>query len=164
MFDNYQEFISEVLDGVRGLGIDISGLEMDHIAKTTATKAEYNELRPQLLLLGEMVAEDLVGGRRVGIVRLKEPLEHENLRIPGVELIEPVNDGDTESDFHHAEFVIPEGFEAMMAKYPDVKWEKSTMNRPEYPHLCVKGFPKVKFHEVNIFDTVERQKSKNKET
>jgi predicted metalloenzyme YecM len=156
MLNNYNEFVGQVIQDINDIGIDISNYELDHIAYTASTKAEYEELRSQILKLGELTGEDLVGGRRVGVMKLNKPLVYEGRLIPGFELIEPVEGVLTESHLDHIEFVVPEGNAELMKKYPEVRWDISSLNRPEYPHLKVKGV-KVKFHELSIFDTIEHQ-------
>jgi len=156
MLNNYSEFVGQVIQDINEIGINISNYELDHIAYTVSTKAEYEELRSQILKLGELTGEDLVGGRRVGVVKLDRPLIYKEKLIPGFELIEPVEGVSTESCLDHIEFVVPEGNEELMKKYPEVQWDTTSLNRPEYPHLKVEGI-KVKFHELSIFDTIEHQ-------
>ncbi|MFZ2199826.1 MAG: VOC family protein [Microgenomates group bacterium] len=164
MFDGYETFIDETLEKLASQGISVSGLVADHIARTTESSVEYDTLKPDLLKLGELVAEDLVGPRRVGIVRLKKPLHHGQIFIEGVELIEPAEGHPTPSAINHIEFVIPMGFGTFMANQPrTVKWDTSTMTREQYPHLKITDIPEVKFHEVTIFETVERQHLRKKE-
>lgn len=162
MFDNYKQFLSDVFRELATTGIEHTNLEIDHIAYTAGSTEEYESLRPRLIGMGKLIAEDLVTGRRVGIVLLNEPLEYENKKIPGVELIEPILNVPTESRLDHIEFVIPMGFERFMHTYPHVRWDTSSMSRQEYPHLKIQGV-RAKFHELSIFETIERQK-RNKET
>ena len=110
----------------------------------------------QILKFGEVRGEDLVGGRRVGVVKLDRPLIYKDKLIPGFELIEPIEGVPTESRLDHIEFVVPEGNDELMKRYPEVGWDTISLNRPEYPHLKIKGV-KVKFHELSIFDTIEHQ-------
>jgi predicted metalloenzyme YecM len=165
MFNSYESFIDETLEKLALQGISVSGLVVDHIARTTESKAEYDSLKPDLLKLGELIAEDLVGGRRVGIVRLFEPLQYGEMTIEGVELIEPVEGHPTPSAINHIEFVIPMGFNTFMANQPTtVNWDTSSMTREEYPHLKIVALSEVKFHEATIFETVERQHRRKKES
>lgn len=124
MFDQFQSFVGGVIARLKTLGIDQSDLEIDHIAYSAGTTAEYDSLRPKILELGELIAEDLVGGRRVGVVRLREPIEYEGRKIPGVELIEPVKDVVTQSGLNHVEMVIPMGYEAFMSAHTEVDWRR----------------------------------------
>jgi predicted metalloenzyme YecM len=156
MLDNYKEFLDQVFADIAQVGIDVSHFELDHIAYTTSSKTEYEELRSKVLKLGELVGEDLVGNRRVGVIKLNQPLLYENRLIPGFELIEPVDGVSTESRLDHIEFVVPQGNNELIKQYPEVSWNTSSMTRLEYPHLKVNGL-KVKFHELSIFDTIEHQ-------
>lgn len=162
MFKHYQTFLDNVFLEIENMGIDVSHFALDHIAYTASTKDEYENLRAEMLQMGELAGEDLVGGRRVGVVHLNKELVYKERRIPGVELIEPTADKPTESRLDHIEFVIPMGCKSLMDLYPHLPWDISSMNRPEYPHLKVKGL-KVKFHELSIFDTIEKQHSRRKE-
>lgn len=162
MFKHYQDFLDQVFLEIDKMGIDVSRFELDHIAYTAATKDEYEILREEILQMGKLVGEDIVDGRRVGVVRLNKELAYKERQILGVELIEPVADKSKESRLDHIEFVIPVGFTTLMDLYPNVSWDISSMNRAEYPHLKVKGL-QVKFHELSIFDTIEKQHGRRKE-
>ena len=72
MFDNYKQFLSNVFSELVAIGIEHTNLEIDHIAYTAGSTEEYESLRPGLMDMGKLIAEDLVSGRRVGIVLLNE--------------------------------------------------------------------------------------------
>lgn len=162
MFEQYEAFLDHVFADIEKMGIDVSHFDLDHIAYTASTKDEYETLRAEILEMGKLVGEDLVGGRRVGVVRLNTDLKYKERNIPGIELIEPVQDKPTESRLDHIEFVTPMGFKNLMETYPNIPWDMSSMDRPEYPHLKVKGL-QIKFHELSIFDTIEKQHGRRKE-
>jgi len=162
MLDNYQGFLDQVFSDIARTGIDVSRFELDHVAYTASSKDEYKELRRQALELGKLCGEDLVGGQRVGVIKLDNPLIYKDRRIPGFELIEPVEGLATQSRLDHIEFVVPEGNEQLMREYPQALWNVSSLKRPEYPHLKVDGL-NVKFHELDIFDTIKSQHRKRAE-
>jgi predicted metalloenzyme YecM len=157
MFNQYKQFLVETFQQLQDLSIPFENLTIDHIAYTAGSKKEYEKLKPLFIGMGRLVAEDIVGGRRVSVVRLNEPLIYENRKIPGAELIEPIADSQTISRIDHIEMIIPMGFKQFMKSLPSITWDTSSMTRAEYPHLKVKGL-RVKFHELSIFDTIERQK------
>lgn len=132
--------------------IDVTGLVLDHIAYKASSDKEYDKLKPEFMEMGELVREVLVGGRRVGVFKLKKPLVYKKYRIPAVELIGPMEGEKVVSGLEHAEFVLKESFESFMKKYPDLNWDTSSINRDKYCMLKLKlreGM-QVKFPEKSI--------------
>lgn len=162
MFEQYEAFLDHVFADIEKMGIDVSHFDLDHIAYTANSGEEYNKLKEEMLLTGQLVGEDIIGGRRVSVVKLNQELKYRTRHIPGFELIEPAEGKPTLSRLDHIEFVVPTGLTNLKSQYPLVPWNTESMDRPEYPHLKVYGLA-VKFHELSIFDTIEKQHSTRKE-
>ena len=158
MLNNYINFLNKVFSQIHKLSIDVSDLEIDHIAYTANSSEEYEKLKLELLKLGKMVGEDTIKGRRISVIKLHRILPYQSRTIPGLELIEPTIDKPTPSGLDHIEFVVPTGLSLFKDKYPDVNWNLESFGRAEYPHLKIYGVP-VKFHELNIFDTITQQRT-----
>lgn len=135
ILDNYDIFIDKILKRLYALGIDVGNLELDHLGYQTSSNAEYNSLKPKFNKIGTLFREAIVGGRRVGIYKLNSPLIYKNYTIPGLELIEPKNAEVCPSGLEHLEFVIDEPFSTFIEKYPDIAWDTSALNQPEFPRL-----------------------------
>lgn len=132
---NYSSFLDSFFDQIQKAGLDISDLPLDHIAYQASSSEDYEKLLPEFSNLGGLVSEEIIGERRVAVFRLKESIQYKNYRIPALELIEPKEGQVCDSAFQHAEFVINQPFEEYMKKYPNLKWDTSSMHRDEFSHL-----------------------------
>ena len=73
------------------------------------------------------------------------PLDHiayqasskKDYEIPALELIEPKDGQECKSDFQHAEFVMEKSFQDYLDECTEINWDKSSMNRNEFPHLKI---------------------------
>lgn len=159
IIDNYKEFLDKLFQKLSELGIDVSGFELDHISYQASSNEDYDKLKPEFMKLGEVVAEDLVGGRRVAIIKLKDTLLYKNYSISAVELIAPKEEQVCESMLEHVEFVIGESFESFMAKYPGLPWDTSATNQKTYSMLKLLLYDnvRVKFHHMNILEIVKNK-------
>lgn len=132
---NYTTFLNSFFEQINKVGLDISGLPLDHIAYQASSKDDYELHLPEFSKLGELVSKEIIGGRRVGVVRLNEPLIYNDYRIPALELIEPKEGQKCESAFQHAEFVVSQPFEKYIEQYPIIDWDTSSMGRDAFSHL-----------------------------
>lgn len=132
---NYISFLDSFFEQIAKVGLDVSGLPLDHIAYQASTKEDYEEHLPEFSKLGELVSEEIIGGRRVAVVKLDEPLTYKNYSISALELIEPKEGQQCDSAFQHAEFVVNQPFEDYIEQYPDIEWDTSSMHRDEFSHL-----------------------------
>ncbi|HYD35787.1 MAG TPA: VOC family protein [Vitreimonas sp.] len=130
-----QAFLDSFFEQISHLGIDISQLTLDHIAYQAASAQDYDALKPSFMKQGKEVSEEMVGGRRVGIFELHQPLKYKNYTINAIELVEPRPDQTCDSMFQHAEFIWPQDFQILIEKYPHLNWDTSSMNRADFPHL-----------------------------
>lgn len=157
---DFSSFLDSFFEQIRRSSLDISGLALDHIAYQASTKQDYEHLLPEFSALGELVSEEIIGGRRVAVVRLEEPLLYKEYRIPALELIEPKEGQNCRSEFQHAEFVVNKPFEDYIAQYPNLNWDTSSMHRDEFAHLKLNfdnGLT-LKFLEAPILELFARLK------
>lgn len=157
MVNNHEAFLDSFFEEIQKVGLDIEGLDLDHIAYQASSSAEYDALKPELIKLGQEVSEQVIRGRRVAVYRLFEPLNYKHYRILAMELIEPKPDQNYESGFQHAEFVVRDSFETYLEKYPDIDWDTSSLTNDEFAHLKI-NFPNgltLKFLQAPILELVE---------
>jgi len=154
ILDNYEQFLDSLLKNVATQGIDVSDLEMDHIAYQASSKEDYESLKPEFDKISELIREFVVGGRHVSVYMLNTPLTFRNYIIRAIELIEPKEGVINPSALEHAEFVIKEDFDSFMKKYPNLDWDTSSKDRVDYAHLKLKltDQTQVKFHRKNIWE------------
>lgn len=157
--DNFQPFLDKLMQNIADAGIDISALFMDHIAYQASNDDDYDQLKPDFLEMGIEIKEDMVGGRRVGIFELNQPMIYKDRKIPVIELIAPKADQQVKSAYQHAEFVLPESYQRFMEKYPQIKWNTSSIDQEPYSHLKIDfdDGTTAKFHLLSILDIVKSQ-------
>jgi hypothetical protein len=132
---SYTRFLDSFFEEINKVGLDISGLPLDHIAYQASTNEDYDQHLPEFSKLGELASEEMIGGRRVAVVKLDEPLVYKGYSISALELIEPKEGQQCDSAFQHAEFVADQPFEDYIEQYPNIDWDTSSMHRDEFFHL-----------------------------
>ena len=132
---NYSPFLDSFFEQIAKVGLDVAGLPLDHIAYQAATKEDYEQHLPSFVEFGKLISEEVIGGRRVAVVKLDKPFTYKNYSVSALELIEPKENQVCESAFQHAEFVVNQPFEDYIEQYPDIDWDTSSMHRDEFAHL-----------------------------
>lgn len=129
------------------LGIDTSTLLIDHLGYQTDSRDDYADKLKIAEQAGSLVRESIVGGRRVAIIKLYEPLHLKEQDINAIEVIEPKEGQQVDSAWEHAEYLAPQSLEDFVASYPELDWDTSALNREEYPMLILKleGGVRAKF-------------------
>jgi len=158
--DSYHIFIEGVLKRIDELGIDVVDLNMDHIGYQASSNKDYDNLRIEFDKIGELVSEKIVGGRRVGIYKLKEPLRYKQYVNEAIELVAPKESKVCPSALEHVEFVLKESFDSFMKKYPNLPWDTSKVNQPMFPMINLKlsDTTQVKFHYKPVLEIVRLDK------
>lgn len=159
ILNNYQIFLENLLHNINEKRIDVSNFELDHIGYQTSSNEDYDKLKPEFNKIGELLEEDIVGGRRVGIFKLNDPLEYGEYVIPAVELIAPKEGQVCPSALEHAEFVIDQPYEIFMNRYPNLTWDTTAINQDTFPMIKLKldKFIQVKFHRKPILEIVNQK-------
>jgi len=159
ILDNYQQFLDSLIEKIEAQGIDISKYELDHFGYQTSSDEDYDNLKPEFLKKAELLSEEIVGGRRVGIFKFYSPLPYRNSYISAVELVAPKTGQVCPSALEHAEFIIDEDFESFTRKYPNLPWDKSKVNQPMFPMVNLKldEYVQVKFHYKHVLEIVKNK-------
>ncbi len=160
VLDNYANFIENILNKLDGLGIEVSDLDMDHIGYQASSNDDYDKLRAEFDSLGERVSEEIVGGRRVGIYKLFRPLRFQHFISLAIELVAPKDGQVCPSALEHVEFVLKEPFMSFMKKYPNIPWDTSAINQPDFPMIKLKidKNTQVKLHLTPVLDIIASKK------
>jgi predicted metalloenzyme YecM len=161
VLQNFQQFMEDVFAGLNKFGIDVSNLEMDHFGYQASSNEDYDNLVPEFKKLGEWLSEEVVGGRRVSIYKLLEPLSYKQSKPQAIELIAPKDGQVCPSALEHVEFVLPDGFENFIQKYPDLPWETKEINQKDFPmiKLRLSEYTQVKFHLKSVLEIIANLKS-----
>lgn len=159
ILDNFEQFLDKLIADIEAAGIEVTNLELDHFGYQCSSDEDYDNVKPEFEALGELVSENLVGGRRVAIVKLTEPINYKGRIIPAIEFFAPKAGQVCPSAWEHAEFVLKETFEEFMEKYPEADWIASEINQPIFPMLKLKlsDFTQVKFHYEPVLEIVKKE-------
>ncbi|MFC1625215.1 VOC family protein [Patescibacteria group bacterium] len=155
--DNPINFLKDYFNKLKRLNIDVEGLELDHIAYHASSSEDYDKLKPQFEEICSFFRDNIIGGRRVGVGKLNNPIIYDGRKISAVELVEPKEEEKHESCWEHAEFVTNEPYESILKKYPNLSWETGAMSRPSFSHITatIDDNTKIKFHNKHILDWVK---------
>lgn len=156
ILDNYKYFLDKLLQDIEVKGMDVSKYDLDHFGYQCSSNEDYNKLKPELENIAQLISENIVGGRRVGIFKLNEPVEYKNWKIQAVELVAPKEGQECPSALEHAEFVIDTDFDSFVKKYPNLNWDLTAINQPTFPMVKLKlsDHTQVKFHLQPVLEIV----------
>lgn len=157
ILDAYNSFIEGILAGIQTSGIDVTDLVMDHIGYQASSNEDYDLSKKEFDAIGDLVSEKIVGGRRVGIYKLKTPLRYKQYVNEAIELVAPKEGQICPSGLEHVEFVLNEDFDSFMKKYPNVPWDTSAVNQPMFPMIKLKltDTTQVKFHYKPVLEILK---------
>jgi predicted metalloenzyme YecM len=160
ILDNYKEFLDKLHSDTKGKGVDVSDYYLDHFGYQCSSNEDYDKLKPELMGVAEMVSENIVGGRRVGIFKFNTPLVYDGKEISAVELVAPKDGQDCPSALEHAEFVIDTDFDSFVKRYPNLDWDLTAVNQPTFPMVKLKlsENTQVKFHLQPVLEIIEQEK------
>lgn len=149
---NTQSFLSDLFKEISELDLDLTDFQLDHLAYKTATNQEYDQVKKELEKIGQLAKESLVGGRDIAIFKLNFPITYQNFKISTFELIAPKSGEKIDSGLEHVEFYKDGNLQAILKKYPSLNWDKSALNREEFPmlKLPLKPGTQVKFPKYPI--------------
>ncbi|MEO6729010.1 MAG: VOC family protein [Candidatus Dojkabacteria bacterium] len=160
LLTNYNDFIDQIYDHVNNLGIDTSSLKIDHLGYQADSAEDYDNLVKDPAV--NKVSEKIVGDRRVGIFKLNKPITYKDQNIGVIEIFEPRAGQTVKSTWEHVEFLTNTSPENLISTYPTIDWDKSALNREEFPMLILQlgeGL-RAKFPRIGVLEELKRQESK----
>jgi uncharacterized protein len=157
MFTEVEKFLNEILSRIQKAGVDVTVLELDHIAYKTSSLEEYEKIKPDFLKFGKMIKENMVRERKVGHIKLFKPIIYKQYVIPALEVIAPKTGEIIKPGWEHVEFVLKESYEQFMSKYPSLNWDTSVMTSDVFSmiKLILGEDMQVKFHMTPLLEMVE---------
>ncbi|MFN8579236.1 MAG: VOC family protein [Candidatus Sericytochromatia bacterium] len=158
---NTNIFLTQIFNELNLLKIDINNRPLDHICYRVATIEEYNSKRNEILKFGTLLTEANVNGRPIATFKLNKPINYESREIYLIELPSPKKDTNYESGLEHIEFVIEEGLDYWIKKYPNINFEQSGMSKDLNPEIKISlsNNLSVKFHPLSLDKVIEIEKS-----
>lgn len=158
---NVESFLDEIFKGLENLKIDVKDRSLDHICYRVSTLEEYTTKKNELLALGILLTEADVNGRPIATFKLNNPINYNSRLIELIELPAPKKNTNYTSGLEHVEFVIDEGLNYWIEKYPNIDFEKSGMNKELNPEIkiSINKDISVKFHPLNLEKVIEIENS-----
>ncbi len=162
LLDDVVPFLDEIFVRLLRRELDVSSYELDHIGYQASSQRDYLRLRESAQRIGDLIVENSVEGRAVGLIALRSPIIYRDHAIGALEIIAPKPGQICPSAWEHAEFVIDESFETVMGRYPDFDWDTSAKDREQFPmvKLPLGDHLQVKFHHQHILALFQKYKYK----
>jgi predicted metalloenzyme YecM len=170
MLGDYKGFYAQQAQRLLARGIDISGLEVSHLAIRTETLAEYLDVRQHLELICSANVENTWNGRPISKLLLQEPLQlsrsastslielippvHQSVSL--IELIPPVHQSVYKMGLEHVGIVVGETFEDFGKKHSDSftgQQDQSQFCKPYF--ITFRDHTNVKFYLYSLQQVVE---------
>ena len=151
-------FVNTLLEDLKNVDIDVSGLEMDHICFRVEHPEQYDALKSILANQSVLLVEHDINGRLIASYRLFEPIIIGAFSIEVFEL--PAKKGSPYAlGYEHVEFVTDVSLEDFLLKYPNLKWDLSGINKKTNRDIRLRfdsGFS-VKFHEQSLEKVIQAE-------
>ena len=160
-------FLARLLAALEPAPGALGHLVIDHLCYRTATVADYERLRDALLATNDLLAESVIGGRRIATFRLAVPYVYGERRIGLVELPEPKPGSPYPAGWEHAEFVT----DRPLADFATWAEQKLTLAATAYDRrgltkarnadlrLRLPGGLSVKFHERPLDEVIRSERN-----
>lgn len=156
---DYRSFFADLRKRLEGIGIDITGRALSHVAFRTATVAEYEDVQKQLREFCIADVENVWNGRPIDKLLLREPLSLDrNVEVSLVELIPTPHQRDYPMGLEHLGVVIGETFENFAKNHEAVltgRQDQGPFCQPAY--ITFENNRTVKFYRYSLKDVVEKE-------
>ncbi len=151
-------FLEQLFAALDQLGVEVSGMPLDHLCYRVATQERYVQLRNALRADGELLAETTIGGRPIATFRLQVPIVHGHRAIHLVELPAPKPGSPYPEGWEHAEFVVEEDLLVFTQRHPQVSWDLTDLDKPLNADVRLRlGDISVKFHRLALDEVIRRE-------
>ncbi len=155
-----EAFLEQLFAGLELVGVDVSGMHLDHLCYRVETPDRYAQLKKALGGDGELLAETMIGGRPIATFRLQTPIIHGNRAIHLVELPAPKPGSPYAEGWEHAELVVNEDLLTFTRRHPHLNWDLSDLEKPLNADVRLRlGDISVKFHRMPLDEVIRREQS-----
>lgn len=157
-------FLTALLTEIESAGIDVSGLQMDHICYRVKDMDSYLSIKQLLSAHAELLIEHKINGRLIASYRLFESIVYEKYALNVLELPAPKERSPYASGFEHVEFVVNEPLESFLKKYSTIDWDLTGMNKSVNRDARIRfdSGRSVKFHEQSLLEVIMEEKERFK--
>jgi len=154
-----EAFLEQLFAGLELVGVDVSGMHLDHLCYRVGTTERYAQLKQALCDDGELLAETIIGRRPIATFRLHAPIIHGHRAIQLVELPAPKPGRPYAEGWEHAEFVVNEDLLPFTERHPLVTWDLGDLNKPVNASVRIRlGDIRVKFHRMTLDEVIRLER------
>ncbi len=156
---DYGTFVSGLSQKLYTVGINISSMELSHIAYRTETIEEYEVLRDQIAAYCIGNVENVWNGRPISKLLLREPLVLKGgFEVSLIELIPPVHQRHYPMGMEHIGVVIGKTFEKFKEQHKEIITGQQDQGPFCYPvYITFENNTTVKFYRYSLKDVVEKE-------
>ena len=176
-------FVTSICHALLKQGVDVSGLQADHVCYRTETQEQYTSLVEALSRSSQdfsLLVESEVGGRLIATFKLKAPIHSSdgNHAVDVVEIPSPKEGSPYSAGLEHVEFVIgnstnmspknsddhQDELTQWMRKHSQVEWNSKGLKKTSNPDVSTtlildKGSSaSAKFHLLPLELVLEAEK------
>lgn len=160
--DQARKFALALLNEIETAGIDLSNKQIDHICYRVESLERYTQMKEELSNFATALPEQEIAGRPIVIFRLQDPIEVGGKSVWLIELPAPKPTGGYKEGFQHFEVVIDEPFEDFIARYPDLAFKTSKMEKGDNPEISLTFSGRVvKFHHRPVDQVIATREANN---
>lgn len=165
MLPDHRPFLDHLFTALEASPGSLDHLFLDHLCYRVETLAAYERLRDVLAHENELLAESLIGGRRIATFKLAEPLPYRHRLIPLLELPEPKAGSFYAEGWEHVEFVTDRPLAEFADHLPTLlaatatRFDRKGMGKARNADLRVKleREMSVKFHERSLEVVIQEE-------
>jgi len=154
-----QQFLIKIFKELKLAKIDIDKWYIDHLCYRTSSSENYESMKSNFSLLGDLLIESEVNGRNIATYKLFKPIHFHGRSIELVEVPAPKKGKATLEGFEHIEVVIDISFEELINQYPDIIFNDNALSKKLNPELEIEfSNCAIKFHHQSLEEVIKIEK------
>jgi len=154
-------FVERTVREAAAVGLDLDGLEIDHLCLRVETVAQYLDYKFQFDGLGQLLSEAIVNGRPIATYKLYEPVRALGQSIHCVEIPSPKVGAPYPLGLEHLECVVREPLPAFMRKHAHLNFDTRAIGKSLNAEIALRlpSGTSVKFHNQSLERVIEIEKT-----
>ena len=169
-----ETFLTEIEEKISPLGVLTPDSEIDHVCYRTESIKEYRDIIASLVdtqSMGTVIADSMIGGRPITIIRLTEPIKFKYWNISLIELPSPKAGSFYATGWEHAEIVIGDScvdcvdnktfLESFVSKHNGLAFDTRAIDKEVNADVSLKVSERisVKFHCKPLYEVIDYEVS-----
>lgn len=158
MISGFEKLIDSVDKKINTLGINPSEIKLDHIGYKASSSEDYENRKKEVENDAQLVHENEVSGRILGIFKFTEPLKYKHHSILGFEIVAPKIEEISNSYWEHVEYVINGNLSEFIKIHSNIEFDQTAINRPEFKKVAIRfddGLS-AKFHLETVLEEIAK--------